>query len=172
MRHTLYPLSRLSSASYYGTVIKGTVWRYPRYCRVFQYPAVDHIPYYAARRVHPSLFLPSCLAPGRVQFNRSRSIAPLSLNPTNMSTMNGASSRPQRSSSTTRSRRATLSVGPNGKQGGLPLGNGSLSPQRAMRTRVLRERSNDGGGGGQHSSSDVVGAAGKAKELAKVASKG
>lgn len=88
-----------------------------------------------------------------------------------MSAISGASSRPQRSSSSsTRSRRATLSVGPNGQQQGGLLGNGSLSPQRAMRTRVLRERSNDGGGG-QHSS-DVVGAAGKAKELAKVASKG
>ncbi|CAM9762916.1 unnamed protein product [Pylaiella littoralis] len=86
-----------------------------------------------------------------------------------MSAISGASSRPQRSSSTTRSRRATLSVG---QHGGSLLGNGSLSPQRAMRTRVLRERSNDGGGGVQHSSSDVVGAAGTVKELAKVASKG
>eukprot|EP00752_Nemacystus_decipiens_P003956 g3622.t1 len=74
-----------------------------------------------------------------------------------MSTTSGASSRPQRSSSASRSsRRATLSVGAHGGGAGTSLGNGSLSPQRAMRTRVLRERSNDPG-------SDV-GAAGKHKE--------
>ncbi|CAN0249762.1 unnamed protein product [Ectocarpus sp. 12 AP-2014] len=50
-----------------------------------------------------------------------------------MSTIGGASSKQsQRSSSTTRSsRRATLGIG-------------SLSPERSMRTAVLRERSNDG----------------------------
>ncbi|CAN0488269.1 unnamed protein product [Ectocarpus sp. 12 AP-2014] len=50
-----------------------------------------------------------------------------------MSTIGGASSKQsQRSSSTTRSsRRATLGIG-------------SLSPERSMRTAVLRERNNDG----------------------------
>ena len=73
----------------------------------------------------------------------------------------GVSKPSQRSSSSTRSsRRATLSVGPGGS-----LSNGSLSPQRVLRTKVLRERSNEGSG---YLSSDTNASVGvKAKPVSK-----
>ncbi|CAM9102146.1 unnamed protein product [Scytosiphon promiscuus] len=82
-----------------------------------------------------------------------------------MSVINGSFSKPQRSSSVSRSRRATLSVG---LPGPLPS-NGSLSPQRALRARVLRERERSGVGNAQ--TSDAGGNA-KAQEQAKAPSKG
>lgn len=91
-------------------------------------------------------------------------IVPSNVHNTNTMSANGSVSKPsQRSSSSTRSsRRATLSVGPGG---GNLLSNGSLSPQRVLRTKVLREKSNEGSG---YLSSDANASAGvKAKPASK-----
>ena len=76
----------------------------------------------------------------------------------------------QRSNSSSKgSRRSTLAIGPGGVLPGLR--SGSLSPERALRTRVLREKINDGSG--NHSATNDANSNGKAKFSAKaVASKG
>ncbi|CAM9176321.1 unnamed protein product [Ascophyllum nodosum] len=76
----------------------------------------------------------------------------------------------QRSNSSSKgSRRSTLAIGPGGVLPGLR--SGSLSPERALRTRVLRGKINDGSG--NHSATNDANSDGKAKFSAKaVASKG
>lgn len=72
----------------------------------------------------------------------------------------------QRSSSSSRgSRRSTLAIGAGGVLPGLHAG--SLSPERALRTRVLREKNDVGGN--QPTTNDVNG---KPKFGTKLASKG
>eukprot|EP00904_Undaria_pinnatifida_P010578 jgi/Undpi1/6650/HiC_scaffold_20.g09129.m1 len=79
----------------------------------------------------------------------------------------GSAPRPsQRSSSSTRSsRRATMSVGPGGGLSNV----GSLSPQRVLRTKALRERSNEGNGNPGSDPNTTAGV--KAKPASKGASR-